>query len=62
MLGYIPSSYDDIGHFEYNEDNPLDTDVIIIDEMSMVDVVLFEKLLRLPQHLWVLAVLLFLYR
>lgn len=46
MLGYIPSSYDDIGHFEYNEDNPLDTDVIIIDEMSMVDVVLFEKLLR----------------
>lgn len=46
MLGYIPSSYDDIGHFEYNEDNPLDTDVIIIDETSMVDVVLFEKLLR----------------
>ena len=46
MLGYIPSSYDDIGHFEYNEDNSLDTDVIIIDEMSMVDVVLFEKLLR----------------
>lgn len=46
MLGYIPSSYDDIGHFEYNEDNPLDTDVIIIDEMSMVDIVLFEKLLR----------------
>ena len=46
MLGYIPSSYDDIGHFEYNEDNPLDTNVIIIDEMSMVDVVLFEKLLR----------------
>ena len=46
MLGYIPSSYDDIGHFEYNEDNPLDTDLIIIDEMSMVDVVLFEKLLR----------------
>lgn len=46
MLGYIPSSYNDIGHFEYNEDNPLDTDVIIIDETSMVDVVLFEKLLR----------------
>lgn len=46
MLGYIQSSYDDIGHFEYNEDNPLDTDAIIIDEMSMVDVVLFEKLLR----------------
>lgn len=46
MLGYIPSSYDDIGHFEYNEDNPLDTDLIIIDEMSMVDIVLFEKLLR----------------
>jgi len=46
MLGYIPSSYDDIGHFEYNEDNPLDTDLIIIDEMSMVDVVLFEEYQR----------------
>ena len=32
--------------FAHNENNPLDCDVLIIDEMSMVDVVLFEKLLR----------------
>ena len=25
-------------HFERNAENPLDTDVIIIDEMSMVDI------------------------
>ena len=32
--------------FAHNENNPLDCDVLVIDEMSMVDVVLFEKLLR----------------
>ncbi len=32
--------------FAHNENNPLDCDVIIIDEMSMVDSILFEKLLR----------------
>ncbi len=32
--------------FAHNENNPLECDVIVIDEMSMVDVVLFEKLLR----------------
>jgi len=32
--------------FAHNENNPLDCDVIVIDEMSMVDVLLFEKLLR----------------
>lgn len=32
--------------FERNEENPLETDVIIIDEMSMVDVQLFQALLR----------------
>ena len=32
--------------FAHNENNPLDCDVIIIDEMSMVDCILFEKLLR----------------
>ena len=50
MLGYIPSSYDDIGHFEYNEDNPLDTDLIIIDEMSMVDVVLLKIIKRIKDN------------
>ncbi|MCD8187661.1 MAG: ATP-dependent RecD-like DNA helicase [Ruminococcus sp.] len=32
--------------FKHNENNPLDCDVLIIDEMSMVDVLLFESLLR----------------
>lgn len=32
--------------FERNEDNPLEADVVIIDEMSMVDIYLFQALLR----------------
>ena len=32
--------------FERNEDNPLEADVIIIDEMSMVDIFLFQALLK----------------
>lgn len=32
--------------FRRNEENPLDCDVVIIDEMSMVDLLLFESLLR----------------
>ncbi len=32
--------------FERNEDNPLEADVIIVDEMSMVDIFLFQALLR----------------
>ncbi len=32
--------------FEKNAENPLETDVIIIDEMSMVDLPLFQALLR----------------
>jgi len=32
--------------FDRNEDNPLETDVIIIDEMSMVDIFLMNSLLK----------------
>ncbi len=32
--------------FERNEENPLEADVIIIDEMSMVDIQLFQALLK----------------
>ena len=32
--------------FDRNERNPLDADAVVVDEMSMVDVVLFENLLR----------------
>ncbi|MBQ7919061.1 MAG: ATP-dependent RecD-like DNA helicase [Lachnospiraceae bacterium] len=35
-----------IVRFERNEEMPLETDVIIIDEMSMVDLTLFQALLR----------------
>ena len=33
-------------HFERNEENPLEADVVIIDEMSMVDIFLMNSLLR----------------
>ena len=33
-------------HFQKNEDNPLEADVVIIDEMSMVDINVFHALLR----------------
>ena len=32
--------------FEKNEDNPLEADVVIVDEMSMVDIHLFQSLLK----------------
>lgn len=32
--------------FERNQDNPLEADVVIIDEMSMVDIQLFQSLLK----------------
>ena len=34
------------GYFDRDEDNPLEADVIIIDEMSMVDIFLFQSLLK----------------
>ena len=42
MLGYGASG----DKFLYDEDNPILTDVIIVDEMSMVDVLLMRALLR----------------
>ena len=34
------------GHFERNENNPLECDVVIIDDMSMVDIFLMNALLK----------------
>lgn len=34
------------GNFERNEENPLDADVVIVDEMSMVDIYLINALLK----------------
>ena len=42
MLGMKPSEEDS---FQYNESNPLDSDVIIVDEASMIDILLMKALL-----------------
>ncbi len=44
LLQFQPASNGNLV-FNYNESNPLDCDVIVIDEMSMVDVLLFKSLL-----------------
>jgi exodeoxyribonuclease V alpha subunit len=41
LLGYTPD-----GEVEYDEDHPLDADMVIVDESSMLDLVLFYTLLR----------------
>lgn len=48
LLHLVPTNDDDIRSFIYekNEDDPLLADVIIIDEMSMVDLPLFNFLLK----------------
>ncbi len=45
LLGVIPSEGDQF-RFDHNEENLLECDALVIDEMSMVDVLLFESLLR----------------
>ncbi|MAU13528.1 MAG: ATP-dependent RecD-like DNA helicase [Anaerolineaceae bacterium] len=50
LLGFNPQQ----GGFEYDEDNPLETHVVIIDEASMLDLLLFYSLinaLRETSHL-----------
>ena len=44
----LGTDYDENGQliFQHNEQNPLRADVVIIDEVSMVDTLLFEGLLR----------------
>ena len=44
-LGYVPEGDDSRMHYGRNEENPLEADVIIIDEMSMVDLPLMNVLL-----------------
>ncbi|MBZ0277781.1 MAG: ATP-dependent RecD-like DNA helicase [Anaerolineae bacterium] len=41
MLGWLPD-----GSFEHDEDNPLDADMVIVDEASMLDLLLFTSLLK----------------
>jgi len=45
-LSRVPEMGDNRFVFEKNESNPLETDVVIIDEMSMVDISLLNSLLK----------------
>ena len=45
-LSGVPSDDRSTASFERNEENPLEADVIIIDEMSMVDIFLMNALLK----------------
>jgi exodeoxyribonuclease V alpha subunit len=42
MLGYSPSEHG----FVHNVENPLDTDMVVVDEASMLDLTLFYNLLK----------------
>ncbi|MBN1681666.1 MAG: ATP-dependent RecD-like DNA helicase [Anaerolineae bacterium] len=42
LLGFSPAQRG----FVYNEENPLDTDMLIVDEASMIDLMLFYSLLK----------------
>jgi len=46
LLGYLPS-----GNFRHNKDNPLSIDVLLVDEASMLDLSMMQRLLTaLPPH------------
>ncbi|MBR0167465.1 MAG: AAA family ATPase, partial [Synergistaceae bacterium] len=43
--------------FQHNEDNPLDGDVLIVDECSMIDIILMYSLLKaIPDHMTLILV------
>ncbi|GAB5491840.1 MAG: ATP-dependent RecD-like DNA helicase [Phototrophicaceae bacterium] len=42
LLGFNPQ----FGGFDHDESNPLETDIVIIDEASMIDLILFFQLLK----------------
>ena len=44
LLEFNPS--DGEGGFKYNEYNPLKTDILVVDEFSMVDLLMTENLLK----------------
>ncbi len=45
LLENTPDSTDGVSHFVKNENNKLDCDILIVDEMSMVDILLMNSLL-----------------
>ena len=46
LLEVVPNDDDDLPVFNRDETHPLECDALIIDELSMVDVIVFEALLR----------------
>ena len=53
LLKFDPATLD----FRHNESNPLKVDLLVVDEVSMVDIALMDKLLRaVPYHSSVLLV------
>ncbi len=46
LLEYTPMNDNEWAGFNKNEEDPLEDDVIIVDEMSMVDILLMNSLLR----------------
>lgn len=47
LLSFVPGE----NEFEFNEDNPLDIDMLVLDETSMLDLVLFYNVLKaLPER------------
>ena len=46
LLEVVPNEEDDVPVFNRDEGYPLECDALIIDELSMVDVIVFEALLR----------------
>lgn len=57
MLEVNGGSDDNAGMFARNEEYPLDADVVIVDEMSMVDIFLFRALLSaIPQGVHLILV------
>ena len=53
-IGYMEEGNDDSLEFARNESNPLIADIVIIDEMSMVDILLMNHLLKaiIPEQGW----------
>ena len=45
-LGYVPEGDDNRMHYGRNEENPLEGDVLIVDECSMIDIMLMYNLLK----------------
>jgi len=47
LLGFIPEKVS----FKHNRNNPLDADVVLIDEASMIDIAMMSKLIEaVPRH------------